>query len=95
MSVKWRDVKCVLRYAEGIDKPIVAPQMPIVFDLGSDPHEDFNLMDHKLDMGWMLLPVVKEIGEFTRSVDRYPNIRPGQEFHGYPSTVRAEQGFNR
>lgn len=91
MSVKWRNIKCVLRYAEGIDKPIVAPQMPIVFDLGSDPHEDFNLTDHKLDMGWMLLPVFKEIGDFTRSANQYPNIKPGQEFHGYPAKTGLSQ----
>ena len=80
MSVKWRNVKAVLRYRDGIDKPIVTPQFPMLFDLGSDPQERYNLVDRKLRMGWMFLPVSKAIGEFEASVTRYPNIKPGQEF---------------
>ena len=85
MSVKWRNVKAVFRYCDGIDQPILRPQFPMFFDLGSDPHELYNLFSRKLDMGWMLLPVLKAIGEFEASVTRYPNIKPGQEFEGYPT----------
>ena len=36
-----------------------------------------------MDMGWMLIPVVKEIAAFNASLTTYPNIKPGQDFHGY------------
>jgi hypothetical protein len=42
-----------LRYSEGVDKPVVKPQVPMVFDLGGDPGERFNLFSDRLDMGWM------------------------------------------
>jgi hypothetical protein len=52
MSSKWHNVKAVFRHAEGIDKPILEPQFPIFFDLGSDPGERYNPFEMKLDMGW-------------------------------------------
>ena len=36
MSVKWNNVEIWLRYSEGVDKPIVKPQFPLMYDLGSD-----------------------------------------------------------
>ena len=53
MSVKWRNIKVWLRYSEGDDKPIVTPQWPMVFDLGSDPGERYNLFNTALtDYYW-------------------------------------------
>jgi arylsulfatase len=90
MSVKWRNVKTVIRYSDGVDKPIVTPQFPMFFDLGSDPHEEHNLFSARLDMGWMMIPAFKAIGEFQQSVAQYPNIKPGQDFDGYgPSQADA------
>ena len=63
--------------------PIVTPQLPMVYDLTSDPGENVNLLAAKLDMGWMYLPALTYIAEFERSVAEYPNIQPGQEFAGY------------
>jgi len=85
MSAKWRDIKVVFRYSEGIDQPIVTPQLPMVYDLTSDPGENVNLLAAKLDMGWMYLPALTYIAEFEKSVAEYPNIRPGQDFDGYGS----------
>jgi hypothetical protein len=42
MSAKRRDIKVVFRYSEGIDQPIVTPQLPMVFDLQSDPGKSIN-----------------------------------------------------
>ena len=36
---------------QGIADPIVQPQFPMFFDLGSDPGERYNLFQFKLDMG--------------------------------------------
>lgn len=83
MSVKWHTVKVILRYAEGIDQPIVEPYMPLMFDLSSDPQETVNLWELNMDMGWMLAPVAKVIDEYQTSVAQFPNIEPGQEFAGY------------
>ena len=83
MSVKWRNIKVWLRYSEGDDKPIVTPQWPMVFDLGSDPGERYNLFNSKMDMGWMFGVIWKFVVEYEKSVAQYPNIKPGEEFQGY------------
>ena len=85
MSVKYDRVKVIFRYAEGLDKPIVTPMMPMVFDLSSDPGEKFNLMSTKLDMMWMFAPAFEALGAYKASVEQYPNIKPGADFPGYGS----------
>jgi arylsulfatase A-like enzyme len=92
MSTKWRNVKAVLRYCEGIDKPIVEPQFPMFFDLGSDQGERYNLFDYKLDMSWMFGIALSHIAEFKASVAKYRNIEPGEEFEGYPAPAPASGG---
>lgn len=89
MSVKWHNIKVWLRYSEGIDKPIVEPQFPIVYDLGSDPGERFNLFADKLDMGWMFGLAMRPVGVYEKSIAQYPNIQPGQEFTGYKTAAKA------
>ena len=84
MSIKWEMYKAVLRYSEGIDKPIVKPQFPMFYDLSSDPHENANLFATELTNGWMFAPVFREIMEYEMSLKKYPNIKPGEEFKGYP-----------
>jgi arylsulfatase A-like enzyme len=83
MSAKWRDIKVVFRYSTGIEDPIVTPQLPMVYDLKSDPGEEVNLLSHKLDMGWMYAPALTHVAEFNESVAQYPNIGPGADFDGY------------
>jgi arylsulfatase len=73
MSVKWRTMKVVFRYSESTSGPIVKPQWPLVFDL----------IEKRLDCGWVLAPVAERLGALQQSVARYPNIKPGQEFTGY------------
>ncbi len=88
MSVKWLYYKMILRYAPGpeleaINHGFVTPQLPLFFDLSSDPHENFNLWSSTLTMGWVYAPMAEIIGEYERSVKKYPNIKPGEEFKGY------------
>jgi arylsulfatase A-like enzyme len=85
MSSKWHNVKAVFRYSDGLDKPIVSPQFPMFYDLGSDPGERYNLFDYKLDMSWMFGIALAHVAEYTKSIAEYPNIVPGQEFDGYPA----------
>jgi arylsulfatase A-like enzyme len=83
MSVKAHNIKIWLRYSEGFDKPIVKPQIPMIFDLGSDPGEQHNLFNDKLDMGWELAVAAGPLVDYEKSFAEYPNIKPGQEFEGY------------
>ena len=83
MSVKWHNIKAVLRYCEGMDQPIVRPSWPMVFDLASDPGEVYNIMETKLDMGWMVGVALKFVGDYHKSIAQYPNIKTGAEFEGY------------
>jgi len=87
-SSKWRNVKVVFRYSNGIEAPVVTPQFPMVFDLGSDPAESVNLFEAKLDMGWMFGVAFAPVAEYEKSLATYPNIKTGQEFTGY----KAEPG---
>jgi arylsulfatase A-like enzyme len=86
MSVKAHNIKVWLRYNEGFDKPVVKPVWPMCFDLGSDPGELFNLTANKMDEGWELGVVLGPAGEYLKSFAEYPNIKPGEEFDGYPAS---------
>ncbi len=83
MSVKWRNIKIWLRFSDGIDKPIAAPQFPMMFDLGSDPAEKNNLFADRMDGDWMFQLALPFVGEYEKSIAKYPNIKPGEEFQGY------------
>jgi arylsulfatase len=89
MSVKAHNIKVWLRYNEGFDKPVIKPVWPMVFDLGSDPGELFNLTSDKMDAGWELGVVLGPAAEYLKSFAEYPNIKPGEEFDGYPAPAAA------
>ncbi len=88
MSIKWKIYKTIFRYTENTVSPaiqsgFIKPQFPMFFDLSSDPHEDNNLFYTDLTNGWMLAPDFKIIGEYQRSLQKYPNIKVGEDFKGY------------
>lgn len=90
MSIKWRYYKMVQRYTAGADQQAIntgfeTPPLPLIFDLSSDPHEDFNLWSATLTMAWVLLPMLEIEKAYAKSVEEYPNIQPGEEFNGYPA----------
>jgi arylsulfatase A-like enzyme len=88
MSVKWRTMKVVFRYTESTSGPIIKPQWPLVFDLIDDPCEEWDLMEKRLDCGWVLAPVAQRLGALQQSAARYPNIKPGEEFAGYMNSQK-------
>jgi hypothetical protein len=49
MSVKWKTMKVVLRYAESATGPIIKPQVPLIFDLIYDPTEAWDLIQTRTD----------------------------------------------
>jgi arylsulfatase A-like enzyme len=86
MSIKWKHFKTVLRYA--VDMPAIQssylkPQLPMMYDLSKDRHEDSNLWYTDLTNGWILAPDFKLIGAYEASVKKYPNIKVGEDFKGY------------
>jgi arylsulfatase len=91
MSVKWQMYKLVVRYCEGIDKPIVKPQLPLIFDLSSDPHEDWNLMSLKMDLTWLAAPALQTVMQYEQSLEKYPNIKVGEDFKGYPKAEEKDR----
>src|SRR5208282_2326053 len=85
LSIKWKIYKTIFRYTENpaMEKPYIKPQFPMMYDLSSDPHEDNNLMYTDMTTGWLLAPNFKIIGEYQRSLRKYPNIKVGEDFQGY------------
>ncbi len=68
---------------DAINQAYMVPQLPMFFDLSTDPHEDFNLWT-TLTMGWVFDPMLHVIGDYEKSVAEYPNIPPGEaDFKGY------------
>jgi hypothetical protein len=90
MSVKWRTMKVVFRYSESTSGPIIKPQWPLVFDLIDDPVEEWDLIEKRLDCGWVLAPVAERLAALQESAAQYPNIKPRQEFTGYASIPRKK-----
>jgi arylsulfatase len=88
MSIKWQHYKWIFRYtpgpaAEAVKRGYEAPPLPMVFDLSSDPHEDYNLWNATMTMGWTYGPISEIIAAYEESVKNYPNIKPGEDFKGY------------
>lgn len=84
MSVKWKNFKVIFRKSDSINDPITDVQLPIVYDLLNDPGECWNLWETTMDMAWVLRPVTEQIMLFKQSVAKYPNIKTGEDFKGYP-----------
>jgi arylsulfatase len=85
LSIKWKMFKTIFRYTEfpAMEKPYIAPQFPMVYDLTSDPHEDNNLFNSDLTCGWVLAPSFRLIAQYHGSLKKYPNVKVGDDFKGY------------
>jgi arylsulfatase len=86
MSIKWKNYKTIFQYtvdAPAIQSGFIIPQIPMMYDLSSDPHEDFNMFYTSLTNGWIMAPNFRVIIGYERSVHEYPNIKVGEDFTGY------------
>jgi arylsulfatase A-like enzyme len=86
LSTKWKSFKTIYRYtadSPAIQSGYITPQLPMMYDLSSDPHEDSNLFYTDLTNGWMFAPSFRAIIGYERSVSEYPNIKVGADFTGY------------
>jgi hypothetical protein len=61
-------MKVVFRYSNSTSGPIIKQQWPLVFDLIDDPGEQWDLIEKRLDCGWVLAPVAARLGALQQSV---------------------------
>jgi len=83
-AVKWRSLKVHFFTAESTFSPIVEHTFPQVYDIKNDPDEKRELWKEEgYAHLWVMKPVMGILTNLNASMERYPNIRPGQEFSGY------------
>ncbi len=85
-SVKWKTMKVHFRYTESSSwiAPYIKPQIPMVCDLVSDPHETIDLMQADLTVGWVIGAAMAPVIALRRSAEQFRHIHGGEEnFNGY------------
>ncbi|MCP4289122.1 MAG: sulfatase-like hydrolase/transferase, partial [Gammaproteobacteria bacterium] len=86
VSVKWKTFKVHFRYAESTSwiAPYIKPQIPMVCDLISDPHETIDLMQSDLTLAWVIGAALRPIVALKQSATTYRHIGVGEDgFDGY------------
>ena len=81
-NVGWGDIGCY--GGESTSGPIVKPQWPLIFDLIDDPAEEWDMVEQRLEGAWAIAPVARRLGALQQSMTQCPNIKPGEDFTGYP-----------
>jgi arylsulfatase len=83
-SVKWRSLKVHFFTAESTFSPIMEHTFPQVYDIKNDPDEKSELWRSEgYAHLWVMKPVMDILTKLNKSMQRYPNIKPGQGFGGY------------
>jgi arylsulfatase A-like enzyme len=83
-AVKWRNIKVHFATAEGTHSYIQTYTFPQVFDIKEDVKESFELWGNDgYAHAWVMGPVTTILGGLAASMQKYPNIRPGEDFKGY------------
>ena len=83
-AVKWRTLKVHFYTAEGTFSPIVEHTFPQVFDIKNDPGETRELFQAEgYSHLWVTKPVMEILTGLAVSQQKFPNIKPGQDFSGY------------
>jgi arylsulfatase len=83
-AVKWRNMKVHLVTSEGTHAVVQTYTFPQVFDIKEDPKESYELWGNEgYAHAWVMGPVTKILADLTESMQKYRNIRPGQDFKGY------------
>ena len=84
-AVKWRSLKVHFFTAESTFAPIVEHTFPQVYDIKNDPDEKNELWRSEgYAHLWVMKPVMEILTNLNQSMQKYPNIKPGQDFGGYP-----------
>ena len=70
--------------ARNAEFPAIKPQIPVVCDLISDPHETIDLMQSDLTVAWVIGAALRPVFALAQSAKQYRHIRVGEEdFNGY------------
>ena len=85
ISAKWKTFKVHFRYTEEYSwtAPYIKPQVPKVFDLLNDPHEEVDLMESELTYAWVIGLASQPLIELAQSAAQYRHVKPGEDFPGY------------
>lgn len=83
-AVKWRNIKVHFASFEGTHSILRKYSFPQVFDIAEDPKESFELWGNEgYAHAWVMGPVTKILAGLADSMQKNPNIKPGQDFKGY------------
>ena len=83
-AVKWRNMKVHFATSEGTHAYVHTYTFPQVFDIKEDPKESFELWGNEgYAHAWVMGPVTQILAGSKASMQKYPNIKPGQDFRGY------------
>jgi arylsulfatase A-like enzyme len=83
-AVKWRNMKMHFFAFEGTHSILQQYTFPQVFDIKEDVKESYELWGNEGYVhAWVMGPVVKVMAEVQGSMQKYPNIKPGEDFKGY------------
>jgi len=83
-AVKWRNMKVHFATSEGTHAYVHTYTFPQVFDIKEDPKESFELWGNEgYAHAWVMGPVTQILAGLNASMQKYPNIKPGQDFRGY------------
>jgi len=83
-AIKWRNIKMHFAATDSTHSVVQKFTFPQVFDIKNDPKEAYELWGNKgYTHGWLMEPIMKKIVALKKSMAKYPNIKPGEEFKGY------------
>jgi arylsulfatase len=83
-AVKWRNMKVHFAATEGTHSVVRIYTFPQVFDIKEDVKESYELWGNEGYVhAWVMEPVMKILAEVQGSMNKYPDIKPGQDFKGY------------
>ncbi len=84
-AVKWRNMKMHLFAYEGTHSILQEYTFPQFFDISEDVKESYELWGNEgYAHAWVMGPVAKIMADLAGSMQKYPNIKPGdQGFKGY------------
>jgi arylsulfatase A-like enzyme len=83
-AVKWRSMKVHFAATEGTHSVVQTYTFPQLFDIKEDVKESYELWGNDgYAHAWVMAPVSKILGGLANSMQKYPNIKPGQDFKGY------------
>ncbi len=86
VAVKWKTMKVHFRYTESSSwiAPYFKPQIPMVCDLTSDPHETIDLMQADLTAGWVIGVAMVPVVALQQSAKQFRHVKVGEDgFNGY------------